>query len=509
MKVTLVSPHLVFSERDLFTTGIVYMPIALAYLSALLERDSIQHEVIDLFGEQPNQFSKKNYLIFRGIEIEKFRNRIQNADQDSVYVVYALNIAAHDSVELICQTIKTAHPKAKIVLMENSQAVTAYSLKEIQPEIHAMGVDYISTGDIEISCLQLVKNLLNKEPIKAIDGVGFVDPETSSATFIPQKVKNPAMDSLPFPAWHRFPLENYWKLKYSHGPMETKKYLPLLTSRGCPYQCRFCVIPGTNDLKWRARSAQNIVDEMDYFHEKFGVTEFHIEDVDPTVNDNRTKEFCQKLIAKKSPYIWKICSGTKVETMKSEETIELMAKAGCNYISVSPETGSQRVLKMINKPFNLEHCEKLIAKMNQVGIYSQACFVLGFPGEEPEDLELTKQMILRLTKNGLSEIAQFIITPIPGSTLYGKIKGHKTFSELNFSPVWREDYQYLNKFRIKMYRLFLIYKFIFNFKSFILQPFRFLGRNFKTKMEMTPYRALRVFLQIKLGKTGSIPEKAT
>ena len=169
-------------------------------------------------------------------------------------------------------------------------------------------------------------------------------------------------------------------LKYSHGPFEGKRYLPLLTSRGCPYPCKFCVIPETNSLKWRARSAMNVVKEMEHFIKLLGVTEFHIEDVDPTVNDKRTRELCNLLLEKKLGVTWKICSGTKVETIKSQETIDLLAKAGCNYISISPETGSPKVLKLINKPFNFDHASKIINVMSKNGISSQACFVLGYPG---------------------------------------------------------------------------------------------------------------------------------
>ena len=173
-----------------------------------------------------------------------------------------------------------------------------------------------------------------------------------------------------------------------------------------------------------------------------------------------------------------------------------MRKAGCTYVSVSPESGSKRVLKLINKPFNLNHCFKILKKMNECSIYTQACFVLGFPGETDEDLAETQELIIRLTKSGLSEIAQFIITPVPGSSIYGQIEGFTSFSQLNFSPVWRSDYKKLNAFRIKMYRLFLFYKFLYNFKKIFIQPFRFLNGNFKTKMEMTPFRALHVYFLI-------------
>ena len=71
------------------------------------------------------------------------------------------------------------------------------------------------------------------------------------------------LDDLSFPAWEDFPLENYWKLGYSHGPLSDKKYLPMLSSRGCPYPCNFCVVPKTNERKWRSRSPENVVKEFE------------------------------------------------------------------------------------------------------------------------------------------------------------------------------------------------------------------------------------------------------
>ena len=88
------------------------------------------------------------------------------------------------------------------------------------------------------------------------------------------------------------------------------------------------------------------------FHKKFGVTEFHLEDVDPTVNENRTRDMCEAIINADLNITWKVCAGTKIETIRSLETIELMAKSGCNYISISPESGSKELMKKIEKPFS-------------------------------------------------------------------------------------------------------------------------------------------------------------
>jgi radical SAM superfamily enzyme YgiQ (UPF0313 family) len=78
-----------------------------------------------------------------------------------------------------------------------------------------------------------------KENLRHLDGLGsreFYNPPVGMIS---------DLDSLPFPAWALFPLENYWNLRFAHGPQTTERYLPLLTSRGCPYPCKFCVAPTT------------------------------------------------------------------------------------------------------------------------------------------------------------------------------------------------------------------------------------------------------------------------
>ena len=139
--------------------------------------------------------------------------------------------------------------------------------------------------------------------------------------------------------------------------------------------------------------------------------------------------------------------------------------------------------------------------MNDVGISSQACFVLGYPGEEDEDRQLTEDMLMELTKNGVDEVAIFVVTPVPGSKIYQEFSGFSEYSQLNFSPTWRTDYKKLNKFRLNLYRKFLLGKLRYHPKKILKQPFLFLARRCRTKMEMVPYRALHT-LFLRLGWTG-------
>lgn len=109
-------------------------------------------------------------------------------------------------------------------------------------------------------------------------------------------------------------------------------------------------------------------------------------------------------------------------------------------------------------------------------------------GENDEDIKLTKEMIIRLTKRGLDEIALFIITPIPGSEIFEKYQGYNSYSQLNFSPTWRHDYKKLNKIRIKFYLIFLTIKSIYFPLKILKQIINFINRRFETKMEMIPYK---------------------
>ncbi len=461
------------------------MPISLAYVAASLREAKVPIKVIDAFASAP----KKSRIIgpFTALGLNATEVLSQIPEDVSVVFLYAINLTNHLSLVEFCEAIKKAYPQVPVVILENTQAVTAYALKHVASDFYKMGADYILTGEADKRAVDLYNLLVSgasKEDLQKIDGLG------SSEFFNAPVGKIKDLDLLPFPAWDLFPLQNYWSMSFAHGPLTESKYMPLLTSRGCPYVCSFCVVPDTNNRKWRQRSAKNVVDEIEYYFKTYGVTEFHIEDLDPTISDDRIREMCQDILDRNLKIRWKIVAGTKVETIKNEESIRLMAKAGCRYISISPETGSPQLLKKMRKPFNLEHAVNLVRVMNEVGIRSQACFVLGFPEETDEDRALTKALVKDMTQKGIDEIALFIVTPVPGSSIFSKLQGYESLSQLNFTPTWREDYKVLSAFRLDLYRSFLLWKLRYYPGKILRQAWNFLTRRFETKMEMVPFRAI-------------------
>ena len=485
MKFLIINPQLLFNSKDKFTTGIIYLPIALASISSNLKKNSVNHRIIDLFGNNPKKISKLNNFFVLGENIEKYSDEIKSSNGIFVYANQVIN---HLSIINIVKKIRLINSSIKIFTFENTQAVTAYSLKDIYKKFIYTENDFVLIGEPEEKINLICKNLNNYDELKKINGLICNSFQNEKRDLIQD------LDSLPIPDWEQIPLKNYWNLKYAHGPFTSRKYISILTSRGCPYPCKFCVVPETNNRRWRHKSTKKVVDEIEYYLKKYEVKEFHFEDLNPTVNETRTIELCNEIIKRNLNITWKIVAGTKVESIKKTSTVELMAKAGCKYISISPESGSMKIMKKIGKPFDINHAYKIVKSMNKNKIFSQACFVLGYPGEDKDDLKFTKDMILNLTKNGIDEIAIFIITPIPGSEIFDLLEGYNNFSELNFSPDWRQDYRYLFKKRLEFYSLFLLFKFFYYPLKIFKQIFNFLTCRFQTKMEMVPYKYLKLSL---------------
>jgi anaerobic magnesium-protoporphyrin IX monomethyl ester cyclase len=485
MTTVLISPNLVVQRNDPFTTGVVYMPIGLAYVASGMRAAGLSIEVIDAFGERSRQARRDGDFLVLGLRIDEVMSRIP-PDVTSIFV-YANQLINHSAVVALLGEARKRFPGVPRVVLENTQAVTAYALAPVSSALYEAGADYLLSGEGDRRAARVAKafrDRASQSELDAIDGLSRAGTVNPPVGFIDD------LDDLPVPAWDLFPLEGYWSLRFAHGPQGSSRYLPMLTSRGCPYPCRFCVVPATNARTWRARSGASVAAEMKAMKEQYGVTEFHLEDLNPTIQDKRIREICSQIIAQDLKVTWKIVAGTKVESMKNEETIDLMWKAGCRYISISPESGSARVLKLIDKPFKVPHATKLIRKMSALGIRSQACFVLGFPEETPEDRVLTRGLVKDLTRAGLDEIALFIISPVPGSDIFADIKGYTSLSQLNFTPTWRQDYVELNRFRLRLYLAFLLWKLRYHPVRIARQALNFLRRRFETKMEMVPYKAL-------------------
>jgi radical SAM superfamily enzyme YgiQ (UPF0313 family) len=145
----------------------------------------------------------------------------------------------------------------------------------------------------------------------------------------------------------------------------------------------------------------------------------------------------------------------------------------------------------------------MFSQMKLKGIYTQACFVLGYPGETDIDLNETAGLVRTLAKKGVDEVALFIITPMPGSKIYEQfLEKFQKLNQLTFTPKWRDDYRKISRYRKKIYIQYIIIKLLYHPVRMMGYGWALLTGRFRTKVEMTVFRKLKVTWFANCSKTS-------
>ena len=146
---------------------------------------------------------------------------------------------------------------------------------------------------------------------------------------------------MPYPAYNLIDLAAYHSAGRAHGP-SLGPYLPLITSRGCPYNCSFCATPRLSGRRWRGQWPEAVVAEVKFLRDEYGVSDFHIQDDNFTTSKERVEKICAGLEKLSQPFSFCLPSAVKIKEV-TPELIGKMKRAGLRYIAFSPESGSERV----------------------------------------------------------------------------------------------------------------------------------------------------------------------
>jgi len=223
------------------------------------------------------------------------------------------------------------------------------------------------------------------------------------------------LDDLALPAWDLLPNfpETYLPaiFDYPQGPVAT-----MVASRGCPFLCKFCDT-STFGAQVRANSPETVFNTMKHLQQNFGIK--HIQFVDDLflASRIRTLKLCDLIIENNLEMSWS-CTA-RVDTVKLD-VLKRMKQAGCWEISFGLETGSNELLQKMEKAARVELSEQAVNWTAEVGIRSKGLFMLGYPGETRESIEMTKAFIKRLPMSTMN-LSKF--TPYPGSPVYRELYG--------------------------------------------------------------------------------------
>lgn len=315
---------------------------------------------------------------------------------------------------------QSGHKAAAIVKTVNSNIPTimggAYVTTNPTRVLEDKNVDYIVVGEGECSFVELLKQLQQSvHPVKLPQGIyEFVNQPNAAFERGPTLDD---LDQLPLPAYHLLDFDKYNRninTRFMSASV-TLPYARIITSRGCPQQCIFCQIDAICGRKFRARSAESILTEIEWLRNKYHIKSLIVDDDNFFVIKKRAVDIMQGLIDRKLTLEWKILNAAVFHI--DDEIMELLHNSGCNYLSFSIESGVERVLKeIIKKPaINLKHVAHIVEKAREYGMFTAANFVIGFPGETWNEI---RETLKRAEDMNIDYIRIFIATPQPNTELF-------------------------------------------------------------------------------------------
>lgn len=267
-------------------------------------------------------------------------------------------------------------------------------------------VDFVVRGEPELTVEELVKNLLeNQEDFSETAGLSYKNNNT--IVHNRERVFDSDLDDYPFPDYESLPMHLYG---YSTDDLPIPFSL-MLTSRGCPGQCIFCLkkmMPGI----YRARSADNVYQEIKYLVDNFAIKSIYFQDWEFLIDKERIRQLCQMLINSPDIEVRWGCSARA--TSFDPETIVLMKKAGCALINFGFESGSAEILNQSYKGVSLEKVKEVVQLCREQGINIRSFCLVNLPGENKKTL---KESAAFITKNDLNVPRINIPIPYPGTQL--------------------------------------------------------------------------------------------
>jgi anaerobic magnesium-protoporphyrin IX monomethyl ester cyclase len=368
----------------------VYPHLGVAYLVAILKRYKVAVKIVDMMLG----YSYKQLYKF----IDQFAPNMIGVTSYS----YGYN-SSYETID----RIKSHGNHITVIGGPHVSAVRGKVLAETK-------ADFAVKGEGEYTLVDLCKTLRDQaENYEEIKGLiwrkGDEIIENEDRPFL----KGQELDDMSFPAFEEFELNKYACFKENR--------LQITTSRGCPYQCIFCSVRLSMGNRFRSRSPENVVDEIEYWYKK-GWKRFEFNDDCFSVDVNRAIKICNLIIERKLKIKYYLFNGLRVDRV-NKVLLQKLKDSGCEFISYGVESGNDEVLKTIKKGITIKQVEEAVRITNEIGITNSGTFIIGHPSET-----LDKAMdTLRLAKKLPFSFVSFCnLVPYPGTELSKWIKSHGT-----------------------------------------------------------------------------------
>ncbi|MEC7987730.1 MAG: radical SAM protein, partial [Myxococcota bacterium] len=332
-------------RRDPWDLGLSVAPMGLAYIGASLLRAGYRVQIMDAYAlgwtwQQLHQWIQRQHFDVLGLT------------------------AMTPTLDLVQKSVRLYRPYFRHIIVGGPHPTAVK--EKIFEDLPA--IDAAVVGEGEEVVLELMRYLSRKGDVPK----GVLIPDHP---FLPAPA--PDIDQLPLPARHLLPNHKYRYLFSTHPRIGT-----MITSRGCPFRCSFCD-KSVSGSRWRARSAKDVVDELEHMQTHFGIGFVNFYDDNFTLHRARVEAICEEILRRGLRMDWK-CEG-RVDGV-DVELLMLMKKAGCRVVAYGVESGNPQSLALLRKDVSIEKSREAFAMTKKAGLRSLAYMILGVPGETPSDV---------------------------------------------------------------------------------------------------------------------------
>ena len=370
-----------------------WVPLGLTYIAAVLEKEGHTIKIIDMNEKKLNDNDLKTKL---------------KVDIDVVGITGM--ITEYQKILKIVNIVKNGFSDRPVILGGPIATINPQEL------LRQSQIDFIVMGEGEKTTCALVQAIEHRSDISKIRGIAY---KRGKQVIINKPVITiDNIDTIPFPARHLLDMSKYLKNHFESYGFDVEGYgkirsTNLISSRGCPYDCTFC-FKDMWGYKWRGRSAENIIEEMELLNEKYKVNSFVFNDDTFVLDKKRVFEFSNLLKRTGLDIVWS-CNG-RVNLMQ-KDMLKAMHNAGCVSIAYGIESGNQSILDSMKKNITLNQTKNVVKWTKESGIKSAGYFMIGMLGETKETIIDTINFAKELD---LDFYGFSITTPLPGTELYRK-----------------------------------------------------------------------------------------
>ncbi len=383
-RVLVISPPYRLSQASL--------PLGLAYITAILQKAGHPVEVVDM--------DVHNYPAAEYTKILKEKN----------YDVLCMGgmITAWNFLKFTAEYVKQIKPHVKIVL---GGGVISSTPKSFVSAVPSADIGVIGEGEDRI--LELMDAFEGGRKLSEVSDIVYREGDQIVHNPPGKDIEN--LDSIPFPAWEAFDVEHtYARFPSQHSLLRAKRQLSVVTTRGCPYQCTFCY----TEKMVRQRSVENVIDEIEELKHRYNIGHIGIADDLFVVRKQRTIKFCEEMIRRKVNITWAAAGRCN---LVDKEFLKLMKAAGCIYMGLGIESGSDIVLKGIKKNQTPEQILNAVRAVKEAGITPGGTFIIGLPPETRESIRETVNLYKTINSYRTHVNKFFFATPYPGTALYNEM----------------------------------------------------------------------------------------